>query len=46
MFRLERQRVIDGGGGYVFEGGRLHGARVQAIETRFGALRCEAAAKL
>jgi hypothetical protein len=46
MFRLERERVIDGGGGYLFEGGRLHGARVRAIETRLGALGCEAAAKL
>jgi len=46
MLRLERERVIDGGGGYVFEGGRLHGARVQAIETRFGAPKREAAAKL
>ena len=43
MFGLERERVLEGGGGYVFEGGRLHGARVKAIETQLratGTRRC------
>ena len=37
MFGLERERVLEGGGGYVFERGRLHGARVRAIETQLHA---------
>jgi hypothetical protein len=38
VFRLERERVLEAGGGFVFEGGRLHGARVQAIETQLRAM--------
>jgi hypothetical protein len=34
MFRLERKCVLQRTGGDIFEGGRLHGARVQAVETR------------
>src|SRR3981189_2220794 len=43
IFGLERERVLEGSGGYVFEGGRLHGARVKAIETQLratGTRRC------
>jgi len=38
VFRLERKRVLEGGGGYVFERGRLHGARVQAVQTQLRAM--------
>jgi hypothetical protein len=46
MFGLERERVLEGSGGYVSEGGRLHGARVKAIETQIRATGRDAAAKV
>jgi hypothetical protein len=34
MFGLERKRVLQRGNSDIFEGSRLHGARVRANKTR------------
>src|SRR5258708_34696683 len=46
VFCLEHKRVLERGGGDIFEGSRLHGARVEAIKTRSCALKRDAALKV